>query len=175
MKLPTRDSLESPKPPFVIEHARADDAASISSILATNRGDPGLYQESVRDVARSINDFCVARLRSGKIVGSAGLHLDSPHLAEVYAVAVAPEYQGQGVGWLLMQACRERARSYGVHHLWLATVKPAYFTRSGFQPISRWQLPAAVLLRKLRQTLHQPVARWLPALRGKYTFMKSTV
>lgn len=155
-----------------IDPAATDDAAAISSVLVTNRDDRGLFQESTHAVVRTIEDFFVARDGAGQVVGCAGLHRDSSELAEIYAVAVTPQCQGQGVGRQLMQACKQVARSQGIQHLWLATVKPEYFERYGFQVISRWELPAATLLRKLRQTFQQPAERWLPALFGRHTFMR---
>jgi amino-acid N-acetyltransferase len=159
---------------ITIGPARTGDAMAISAVLALNRDDPGLFQESATAVARTLGDFLVAH-NHARIVGCAGLHPDSPELAEVYAVAVTPQCQGQGIGRQLMEACRQRARSNGIRYLWLATVKPEYFSRYGFQPISRWELPASVLLRKLRQTFQQPRARWLPALFGRHTFMRCAV
>jgi N-acetylglutamate synthase-like GNAT family acetyltransferase len=96
-------------------------------------------------------------------------------VAEVYAVAVTPQCQGHGIGRQLVQACQQHARAGSFRHLWLATVKPGYFSRYGFRPVSRWDLPASVLLRKLRQTFQQPVGRWLPVLLGRHTFMRKTL
>jgi amino-acid N-acetyltransferase len=160
---------------FTIGPAKTGDAEAISSVLTANRDDPGLFQESAPAVARTLEDFFVARNEAGKVVGCAGLHRDSAELAEVYAVAVTPDCQGQGIGGHLMHACHQRARSSGIHHLWLATIKPAYFSRYGFEPMSRWESPASVLVRKLRQTLRQRGGRWLPALFGQHTFMRREV
>lgn len=155
--------------------ARPEHAVAISSVLAANRDDPGLFQESATAVLSTLRDFLVALDEAGKVVGCAGVHRDSPELAEVYAVAVVPQCQRQGIGRRLMQACQDRMRAGGFRHLWLATARPGYFSRYGFQPVSRWDLPASVLLRKLRQTIQQPVGRWLPALLGRHTFMRKTL
>jgi amino-acid N-acetyltransferase len=160
---------------ITITPAGTEDAVAIASVLAANRNDPGLFQESATAVARTLGDFFVARNEAGEIVGCAGLHRDSPEEAEVYALAVTPQCQGQGIGRQLMQACQQHARAGGLRHLWLATVKPGCFSCYGFQPISRWELPASVLLRKLRQTFQQPSGRWLPALFGRHTFMRKTL
>lgn len=158
-----------------IAPATTQDAASISVVLAANRDDPGLFQKSAAAVAHSIEDFFVARNITGEIVGCAGLHRDSPQLAEIHAVAVLPKCQGQGIGRLLMNACARRATEGRIPVLWLATIKPGYFSQYGFQPIPRWELPASVLLRKLAQVFEQPAARWLGALFGKHTFMRRTL
>jgi amino-acid N-acetyltransferase len=157
---------------YEVRAARRNDAQAISDIIALNRNDPGLYQKPAGAVARSIADFVVVCDSTGRLVGCAALHVESSELAEIYAVAVSPDCQGQGVGKRLMNACLERAESHGLHFLWLATIKPEYFSRYNFQPISRWELPAAVLLRKFGQTFEQPLGRWLPALFGRHTFMK---
>jgi N-acetylglutamate synthase-like GNAT family acetyltransferase len=158
-----------------ISPAGGDDAAAISSVLAANRDDPGLYQKSAAAVARSIEDFFIARNRENEIVGCAGLHRESAELAEIYAVAVVPDYQGQGIGRQLIDACEQCAMDAHIHSLWLATIKPEYFSRYGFQPISRWELPASALIRKLGQTFEQPGRRWFHALWGRHTFMRRTV
>ena len=78
---------------------------AISSVLAANRDDPGLFQESATAVRSALGDFLVALNEVGKVVGCAGVHRDTSELAEVYAVAVVPQCQGQGIGRRLMQAC----------------------------------------------------------------------
>jgi len=157
---------------ITIEQARISDAGAISNILASNREDPGLFQESAKAVRCAIDDFVVARSETGEVIGCAGLHRDSFALGEVYAVAVTPKYQGQGIGGQLMRSCELSGRTQGIRHLWLATIKPAYFSRYGFEIISRWELPGSVLLRKLRQTFRQPAGRWLPTLFGRHTLMR---
>jgi amino-acid N-acetyltransferase len=159
------------KEKITIGAARADEIVAISSLLAANRDDPGLFQESPAAIAEALEDFLVARTEQGETVGCAGLHRDTPELGEIYAVAVDPKRQGQGIGQQLMRACQEEASAKGILRLWLATIKPVYFERYGFQPISRWQLPASVLLRKLRMVFQQPAGRRLPALVGRHTFM----
>jgi len=106
------------------------------------------------------------------VVGCAALHRYSSTMAEILGVALRPAFQGQGIGLLLMQHCECVAKNAGIGRLWLATIKPAYFARFGYKPISRWDLPASVLLRKLGQVFQQPVGRWLPAIFGRHTFMQ---
>jgi len=158
-----------------VESATTKDTQAIISIFAANQDDPGLFQESEAEVRRNLKDFLVARDAAGRAVACAGIHRDSAELAEIFGVAVLPEFQGQGIGAALMRECKERAAASRLMHLWLATVKPEYFRRFLFRPISRWSLPAPVLLRKLRQVLRQPVQRWVPALRGRHTFMQCSL
>jgi N-acetylglutamate synthase-like GNAT family acetyltransferase len=157
---------------MTIESATLADAQSIVSLFVANKDDPGLFQESEAEVKRNLRDFLVARDSNGMVVACAGLHRESDDLAEIYGVAVLPQVQGQGIGAMLMRKSKERAVTGQVACLWLATVKPEYFRRYSFSPISRWTLPTSVLLRKLRQVFRQPVQRWTPALFGRHTFMR---
>ena len=157
---------------MTIESARVADTHSIVSIFIANKDDPGLFQESEAEVRRNLRDFVVARDVNGAVVACLGLHRDSDELGEIYGVAVLPQLQGQGIGAMLMQKSKERAVTGQLTCLWLATVKPEYFRRYSFYPISRWSLPTSVLLRKLRQVFQQPVQRWAPVLFGRHTFMK---
>jgi amino-acid N-acetyltransferase len=160
---------------MMIEPARANDAQAISSVFLANREDPGLFQEPVRRVQRNLSDFFVARNVDGRVIACAGLHRDSADLAEIYGVAVVPEFHGQGIGTLLIRRCEEKAAMDQVTHLWLATIKPEYFRRYSFHPISRWSLPTSVLLRKARQVFQQPLQRWIPSLLGRHTFMQHSL
>ncbi|MBZ5706780.1 MAG: GNAT family N-acetyltransferase [Acidobacteriia bacterium] len=156
---------------MTIEPATVNDTQAIVSVFIANQYDPGLFQEHEAEVKRNLRDFLVVRDANGKVVACAGLHRDSAELAEIYGVAVLPELQGQGIGAILMRKCTEQAVAGQVTHLWLATIKPEYFRRYSFRPISRWSLPTSVLLRKLRQVFQQPVQRWVPVLLGRHTFM----
>jgi len=157
---------------MTIEPATAADIQSIVSIFVANKDDPGLFQEPEALVRKNLADFLVARDAKGRVVACSGLHQDGPGLAEVYGVAVLPELQGQGIGASLMQKCKERAVADKLTCLWLATIKPEYFRRYSFRQVSRWSLPASVLLRKFRQVFRQPVQRWIPVLFGRHTFMR---
>ena len=154
-----------------IESATIADAQAIVSILASNKTDTGLFQEPMTEVQKNLADFLVARDANGGAVACLGLHRDSNELAEVYGVAVLPKVQGCGIGAMLMRECKTRAVASHISLLWLATVKPEYFSRYSFRPISRWNLPTSVLLRKFRLVFQQPIVRWIPALFGRHTFM----
>jgi amino-acid N-acetyltransferase len=155
-----------------IDPAEPGDAQAIVSIFVANRDDPGLFQEPEVEVRRNLRDFLVVRNVSGELVACAGLHQDTAQLAEIFGVAVLPSLQGQGIGGMLVRRCIEQASSRRIKQLWLATIKPEYFARHSFRAISRWGLPASVLLRKLRQVFQQPARRWVPVLLGRHTFMQ---
>jgi putative acetyltransferase len=54
-------------------------------------------------------------------------------------VAVHPEFQGQGIGTLLVEACLEHLREAG-HAGVVVLGNPVYYARFGFIPADRWGL-----------------------------------
>lgn len=151
--------------------ATEGDVGDIVAALRANRADPSLFQRSPANVRRWISDFLVARDGAGRVLGCAALHRHGADLAEVLSVAVLPAAQGQGIGGLLAEAVLARAGRAGFGRVWLATLKPGYFARFGFRPISRWALPSTVLLVKAIQVFRQAPRHWVPALVGRQTFM----
>lgn len=156
----------------IVAPATAGDVDAIYATIKANHHDPAMFLRSRSDLKRNISDFIVARDSDGRMLGCAALRAYSTTVAEILSVSVLPTCQGIGVGQLLVQEALVTAQARGFLRLWLATSKPGYFTRLGFERISRWELPAAVLLAKLRQVFGQPLARWIPALFGRFTFME---
>jgi amino-acid N-acetyltransferase len=156
----------------IITGASEQDVRAIVAVLTANRDDRSMFLRSDADVRANLKDFFVAKDALGEVIGCAALHAYTPTLAEILSVAVLPKFQGQGIGNQLVESCIKRASANGIKCLWLATVKPAYFARFGFKPISRWKLPAFVLWYKLRQVFQQRLQRWLPAILGTFTFME---
>jgi amino-acid N-acetyltransferase len=158
-----------------IQPAGETDVDEIVSVLHSNRDDPALFLRSLRNITRHLADFIVARDASGRVLACAAVDNCHPALGEILSVAVHPAAQRRGLGSALMEECIRKASGLGVEQLWLATSKPDFFSQFGFEPISRWQLPAAVLLNKLVQVAGQPLRRWLPALTGSFVFMARTL
>lgn len=154
-----------------VRAATERDVDDIVTVLRANQADPSLFQRPPANVRMRLPDFLVARNSSDRVVGCAALHGYAGHLAEMLSVAVQPAAQGRGIGRLLVEAGLASAGQAGIARVWLATLKPSYFARFGFRPISRWELPAAVLLVKLTQVFLQSPRRWGPALVGRQTFM----
>ncbi len=161
-----------PEEIYRVVAATKTDIERIVGLLSVNRHDPSMFVRSIRDVSKNIGDFIVACGSDDQTVGCAALHWYTPSEAEILSVAILPKMQGRGIGSMLTEKCIEMAKKQNVDHLWLATVKPAYFSRFGFVPFVRWKLPMAILLSKLWKVLHQPMARWGPAILGQFTFME---
>lgn len=151
------------------------DAEAIASAISANRDDPAIFLRTARELRHAISELIVAKDLGGNILGCAALHRYSPHLAEILSVSVLPDHQREGIGSLLLDHILRQADEEGIQNVWLATLKPDYFRRFGFEPMSLWKLPAGVLATKLRQVVAQPFLRWPPVLFGRFTFMERVV
>lgn len=157
--------------PFVVRAAVLSDVEAIRETLVGNAADASLFQQSSRRIRRDIADFIIVTDGS-RVVGCAAVHRHTAANAEILAVAVNPLDHGRGAGAALMNYGIASGTRSGATFVWLATEKPDYFERFGFQTISMWHLPTRAIHRKVRLVFEQPVGRWLPALRGRHTFMR---
>ena len=151
------------------------DAERIASLLYFNLSSTSLFQQPLCDIQRNILEFVLAEDGAGSLIGCTQIHWFPKSTAEILAVAVHPESQGRGVGIALMMHCIDSVLPQNPTLVWLATAKPRYFGRFGFEPISKWELPRGVLHNKVLPIFRQPVVRWIPALTGRHTFMKLNV
>jgi amino-acid N-acetyltransferase len=158
-----------------IRGATEGDVRAILEVLAANHGDTSLFQQADHQVRSTIEDFILAVDDLGRLDGCAAVHWHSASNAEILAVAVRPAAQGRGIGNKLVRECIDLTVRRGDGDrlcLWLATAKPNCFARFDFRSIPRSRLPFTVLWRKLLLVFQQPIARWLPALLGRHTFMQ---
>src|SRR6266436_4850930 len=130
---------------LAIEPATERDVAAIISVLTPNRHDGGLFQEPKSEVQSNVGDFLVARDLSRRVVGCTALHRHTATCTEILGVAVLPELQGQGIGMRLVREWEQISKAERIEQLWLATIKPTYFARLGYEKFSRWELPTRVL------------------------------
>ncbi len=154
-----------------VEAARPDDAEAIAGLLEQNREVETLLLQPAGRIRARIDEFVVVR-GSPELRACAQLRRHQDAIVEIMSVAVAPAAQGQGLGRACVRACVERGRAQGAELIWLATTSPGFFAKLGFERISMWRIPLAILLGKLGAVVRQPARRWPAALLGGQTFMR---
>jgi len=122
--------------PIQIRPARPSDLAAILNLLTQCALPPdGLGQH--------LGVALVAQAQEG-IIGSAALEIYG-RAALLRSVAVAPAFQGQGLGHRLTRAALKLATEKSIIHLYLLTETAGeFFLKFGFQPIERADVPPAV-------------------------------
>ncbi len=90
-----------------------------------------------KDDYEPISDHFMAVNEKGEVVGVAKLYEKEEEVGHVSHLAVAPEYQRQGIGRLLMDAVEKRARKRGFKTIGTMTrvTATSYFERFGFRVV----------------------------------------
>ena len=130
------ESPRSPMPtenqsPFSVRHATVDDVNHLDAFI-----EPfvrlGRLLPRTRDELEDLTENGFLAEVDGRIVGFAALEIYSTKLAELRSLAVSSEFQGQGVGKALVQACVELARQKHVFEVMAITSSDEFFQRCGF-------------------------------------------
>ena len=120
-----------PRTAISLRSADADDAATLHALITANREEGHLLPRSLAEITVHVGRFVVAT-RGRRIIGCAELAALSPHVAEVRSLAVDGRERGKGVGTMIVDELRHRARSDGFEKLSAFTHAPAYFIQMGF-------------------------------------------
>ena len=93
---------------------------------------------------KKFRNFLVARIKNRDIIGTAGCEAFGGY-GLLRSLAVRPDYQGSGLGRILMAEMEAYARKLGIKTLYLlTTTAPDYFTKLGFQVTKRSSAPGCI-------------------------------
>jgi N-acetylglutamate synthase-like GNAT family acetyltransferase len=126
----------------MVRAATTADASAIYQLIIAD-ADGHLLARSLSDLTEHASRFLVATVR-GRIVGSAELAPLSSSVAEVRSFVVRTHLRGMGLGRLLIDELRDRARIGGFEQLCAFTHAPAYFARLGFSPVPHTSVPEKI-------------------------------
>lgn len=127
-----------------IRKARIRDVQSIHDLIEPFAARDEMLPRTITDICENLRDYFVAEV-DGRVVGCCALHVSTPELAEVKALAVEEGHQGRGIGSMLVRACIDEARELGVRRVFALTYRPGFFQKGfGFTPIEKSALPHKV-------------------------------
>jgi amino-acid N-acetyltransferase len=106
-------------------------AVRLHGLIAANQEEGHLLPRTRDDIQAHADRFVVA-LRGRRIVGCGELAPLSAHVAEVRSLAVSSDARDAGVGTMIIEELRQRARRTGFDKLCAFTHRPGYFIRLGF-------------------------------------------
>ena len=120
-----------PKARVTLRPAMPADARQLHALVSANLEEGHLLPRTLDELAVHAERFVVA-VRARRVVGCAELAPLSPQVAEVRSLAVAREERSGGIGTLLVDELRRRARHGGFDKLCAFTHTPGYFIHMGF-------------------------------------------
>ncbi|MDD2389343.1 MAG: N-acetyltransferase [Desulfobacterales bacterium] len=139
---------------LVIRKGRVSDVQDIIRLvnnfvmqnLMLPRGPQDLY-ENIRDVVvltRLGPKNAVEDHSKEEIIGCGALHVMWGDLAEIRSLAVAENYQGQGLGACIVDCMKKEALALGIKRLFAFTLAEKFFKAQGFEVVPRKDLPPVV-------------------------------
>lgn len=126
-----------------IRRAKIDDVRAIHKLLNHFAERKELLPRSISELYENLQQFHVADDK-GRVVGCCSLAVQWDNLAEVKALAVFGEYQGQGLGKKLLDACLKDAQTLGITRVFTLTMKDGFFKKYGFNRVVKNNLPHKV-------------------------------
>lgn len=119
------------------------DVESIHKIVNYYAEQGLMLARSRNSIYENLRDFVLAE-ENGNVVGVGALHLVWDELAEIRAMAIAPDYAGKGVGMSIVNQLAEDARELGVKTLFTLTYQPGFFGKAGFREVPKERLSQKV-------------------------------
>lgn len=128
---------------MLIRKAKISDVEDIHKLI-THYAAKGLMLARARTVLyEGIREFSVVEI-DNRVVAAGSLHILWSDLAEIRALAVAPEYLRQGLGKSLVEEFIKEAKGLELPRLFSLTYKPGFFAKCGFRLINKDLLPQKV-------------------------------
>ncbi|MEK7173193.1 MAG: GNAT family N-acetyltransferase [Patescibacteria group bacterium] len=116
----------------VVRKAKLQDARQINKLVFGYAKNGKMLLRPLYYIAPRIRDFFVCVI-GNEVVGCVGLRVWNMQWAEIMALAVSPEYEGDGIGSELIKACLEEARILGVKWVAMLTFNHNLAQKFGFQ------------------------------------------
>lgn len=135
---------DSPHEQLLIRTARESEAGEIARLNNVFADEHLMLRRTPEQVALAIDDFVVAADSRGRIMACGTLKEYSPSVAEVAAIAVAKERQGNGLGRDIVAAVEALAMKRGILHVFALTLQPRFFESIGYQRVDRARYPEKI-------------------------------
>jgi amino-acid N-acetyltransferase len=123
-----------------VRAARAEDVPAIFENIGYWAAQGKMLVRPMQSIFENLRDFFVAEVDTASgatFAGNGALHILWGDIAEVRALAVAPDVQAKGVGRALVAACEAEARRIGIPTLFAWTYSVEFFEKCGFTLIDK--------------------------------------
>jgi amino-acid N-acetyltransferase len=127
-----------------LREATADDVGGILQLIEPFEQDGTLVKRSRTEIERDIEQYSIID-HDGVIFACAALYpYAEAQTAEMAALTVSPQSQGQGDGEKILKRIEQRARAMGLQSIFVLTTRTMHwFIKRGFVPVEPDWLPEA--------------------------------
>ena len=131
-------------PGVVVRRARESEAEAIARLnnLFAEKG--LMLRRTPEMVSLSIDDYVVGIDAHGHVLACGALKEYSPSVAEIAAIAVAPEASGNGLGRAVVRAVEDLALKRSIFDVFALTLQPDFFEAIGYVRVDRARYPEKI-------------------------------
>ncbi len=123
--------------------AKITDVEPIHALI-TYYAEKGLMLARPRTMLyEGLREFTIAESQ-GRVIAAGSLHIIWEDLAEIRALAVAPEYCKKGIGHNLVDMFIREARELAIPRVFVLTYQQKFFEKCGFKMVLKDSLPQKV-------------------------------
>jgi amino-acid N-acetyltransferase len=127
----------------IIRKAKMSDVEDIHKLI-TYYADKGQMLPRARSTLyEGIREFSVIE-KENMLIAAGSLHILWEDLAEIRALAVAPDHLKQGLGRSLVDTFLAEAKELGLPRVFALTYSPGFFKKCGFRLVNKEDLPQKV-------------------------------
>ena len=126
-----------------VEKGKIKDVPQMQQLINYFADKGEMLARSLSEIYENIRDYFVVR-QGERVIACVALHVSWSDLAEIKSLAVAEDYQKQGIGDQLVEACLKEAKELGIPTVFCLTYKPAFFEKCGFSQVDKDELPQKV-------------------------------
>ncbi len=127
-----------------LREATSDDVGGILQLIEPFEKDGTLVKRDRTEIERDVGNYSIIE-HDGVIFGCAALYAyPEAKTAEMAALTVSPQVQGQGDGDKLLKRVEQRAKAQGLESIFVLTTRTMHwFIKRGFVQVEPEQLPEA--------------------------------
>ena len=129
---------------FSAKKATSKDVSSISNLLRLYSKMGNLLPRTDADIEKNIADFRVIESEEKEIIACGALERFSNELIEIRSLVVNPNYQGTGLGKVLVNHLINTARDDGAKRVMALTYSVGFFEKLGFEVVDKSIFPEKI-------------------------------
>lgn len=127
----------------VIRTAGMGDVEDICTLISHYASEGVILERSREEIEANIANFLVAEA-DGRFAGTVTHYDYGETLKEVRSLAVHADFQGLGIGSLLLRGLIDDLRSKDHARIFTLTYKPGFFAKNGFTPVPKEEFPEKI-------------------------------
>ena len=130
----------------LVRKARLNDVNDMFRIINYYAEKQQMLPKTQLQLYENLRDYSIASdaANPDRMLGCGALHIYWEDLAEIRAIAVAPEVTHRGVGTSLVEQLLLEARELSIDQVFLFTYEPKFFARFGFIQVEHRTMPLKV-------------------------------